>query len=75
MVYELIPLHDRLVLKLVRFTSTSMDEIDRGLRVSLVTLSRDEFVESLNRQWVKTMKQELRLAIARKIREKQATSF
>ena len=73
-VYELLPLHDRLVLKLVRFTSTSMDEIDRALRVSLVILSRGEFVESLNRQWVKTMKHELHVAIARKIREKQVTS-
>ena len=51
----------------VRFTSTSMDEIDRELQGSLVTLSRDEFVESLNRQWVKTIKHEYGPTIARKI--------
>jgi hypothetical protein len=72
--YSLTPQGDRLVLTLKRFASTSLDEIYRAMRDSSVPFSRGEFVESLNRHWVKTMKHALRMAVERKIRERHAAN-
>ena len=73
-VYGLAPQDDRLVLTLKRFASTSLDDIYRAMRHSSVPFSRSEFVESLNRHWVKTMKHALRMAVERKIRERQVAN-